>query len=129
MAGYSLMLSIKANNLKSVMNKIGSLKDENVIKDVMSSVIRVSQEAFEESYNRTPFINATGNYHSLVKYLTLSKTHYRISATAPYSSFLELGHGSFAGYPIMRDTKSMIEERLDAELDNVLGRIIGSLGL
>ena len=121
-----LALSIGAPKLIGVIGGLKYLQSQDLLGQVMTSIDNPVHRAFETAYGNTPFIHATGNYYNAVRFIQ-GRDSYKISATAPYSSFLEYGHGSFGGYQIMERTQAGIEQELDSNLDNIVSNIIGEI--
>ena len=116
MSDFKLSATTSTIGIETLLND--SFND--IMKKVMTSVDSISHSVFENIYNGIPFINATGNYHDAVQFVQMSDTHYRISATVQYSSFLESGHGSFEGYFIMDKTAKMINSEINSNLGNIV---------
>ena len=107
-------IDFKVSGLESVEKTIARLSPKGrrgEIDRAIDALDWVSKEAFESVYGNTPFINATGRYHSMVQIIR-SKSGLSVSATAPYSDCLEVGHGSFGGYHIMQRTFENVQRQL-----------------
>jgi len=107
-------VNFKVSGLESVEKSIARLSPKgrrDEIDRALDALKWVSRESFESVYGDTSFINATGNYHSMVKIIRKGDD-LSITANAPYSDCLEVGHGSFKGYHIMEKTFEKVQNQL-----------------
>ena len=107
-------VNFKVSGLESVEKSIARLSPKgrrDEIDRALDALKWVSRESFETAYGNTPFINATGNYHNMVKIIRKGDD-LSITANAPYSDCLEVGHGSFKGYHIMEKTFEKVQNQL-----------------
>ena len=86
---------------------------------VMDSIDILAKSSFEDVYQNTPFIHATGRYHDAVQFIRGGKRGWSkggrildIQASIPYSDCLECGHGTFAGYWIIERMRQKIEREV-----------------
>jgi hypothetical protein len=91
------------------LQPIRKIVSEFILPQVMDKVEILAKSSFEDVYQNTPFIHATGRYHDAVQFIRGERNkNLDIIASIPYSDCLECGHGTFSGYWIIEKTRQKI---------------------
>jgi hypothetical protein len=101
------------------LKSIGKIVSEYILPQVMDKVEILAKSSFEDVYQNTPFIHATGRYHDAVQFIRGERNrNLDIIASIPYSDCLECGHGTFSGYWIIEKTRQKIIPELSPIIHN-----------
>jgi len=95
------------------------------VRDIaFDEVKQLGTQSFQTIYDHIPFVHATGNYYKSVHYMwskiTQQTWEFNIVANVTYADCLEMGHGSFKGYHIMKRTLNLIGDQLEDLIMTIL---------